>query len=238
MFSASNLWYCDNAITYSFAGTDLSRQLLDCIGENFLEVKCESITISKLHNFQQCSIIETRTYAKDKKNTYTIPGDCYTIYSLVDTLNSILTSCIFQVDKDAILNDFEAKISVRHNPTLEFKDLVISLPNSLAYTFGSISYSDALRYGLDNHTKITVVADKIDQNHSFNVSLLKTVDFIQIGSNFMLDTNKEIAYIQFTKDDLMKVFQDKLTIAAKNLDNNYIRLNSLGNLLFKISLVQ
>ena len=78
------------------------------------------------------------------------------------------------MDKTAIVNDFEAKISVRHNPALKFEDLVISLPNSLAYTFGCICYSDALRSGLDNHTKITVVADKIDQNCSFNVCLLYT----------------------------------------------------------------
>lgn len=132
------------------------------------------------------------------------------------------------MDKDAILNDYEAKISVRHNPELQFDDLVISLPNSLAYTFGCVGYSDALRSGLDKHTQITVVADKKDQNLSLNVSLLKNLNFIQICSNFMLDSNKEIGYIQLTKYDLMKIFQDKLTIAAKNLDNNCIRLNSLG----------
>ena len=212
---------------FQFPGRDVSRQVLDCIGENYLQVKCETITISQLHNLQESAIIETSKIVIPKIRRYNIQGDCYTVNTLVKTLNDHFSSCIFQVDKESILNDYEADVIIKDGG-LKHTDIVLTIQNSLAYIFGVITYSAALQAGLDKTTDIQVVIDSKYQKPYLKVSLLKSLHFLQIGSNFMLDSNKELAYLHFTNEDLIKIFQDKLTILAKNLDNNYIRLNSLG----------
>ena len=215
---------------FKFSGRDVSRQVLDCIGENYLQVKCETLTISQLHNLQESVIIETSKIVIPKIVRYNIPGDCYTVNTLVKTLNDNFSSCIFEVENASVLNDYEADVIIKKSDDAKLKhtDIVLTLQNSLAYTFGVITYSAALQAGLDKTTDIPVVIDSKYQKPVLKVSLLKSLHFLQIGSNFMLDSNKELAYLQFTNDDLIKIFQDKLTILAKNLDNNYIRLNSLG----------
>ena len=215
---------------FQFPGRDFSRQVLDCIGENYPQVKCESITISQLHNLQESAIIETSKIVIPKTVRYNIRGDCYTVDTLVKTLNDHFSSCIFEVDKASILNDYEADVIIKKSDDAKLKhtDIVLTLQNSLAYTCGVITYSAALQAGLDKTTDIPVVIDSKYQKPYLKVSLLKSLHSIQIASNFMLDSNKDIAYLQFTNEDLIHIFQDKLTILAKNLDNNYIRLNSLG----------
>ena len=215
---------------FKFSGRDVSRQVLDCIGDSYLQVKCETITISQLHNLQESAIIETSKIVIPKIVRYNIPGDCYTVNKLVKTLNDNFSSCIFEVDKESTLNDYEADVIIKKTDDVKLKhtDIVLTLQNSLAYSFGVITYSAALQAGLDKTTDIPVLIDSKYQKPVLKVSLLKSLHFLQICSNFLLDTNKEIAYLQFTNEDLIKIFEDKLTILVKNLDNNYIRLNSLG----------
>ena len=122
-----------------FPGRDYSRQLLDCIGENYLQVKCESITISQLHNLQESAIIETSKIVIPKIVRYNIGADCYTVNTLVKTLNDNFSSCIFEVDEASILNDYEANVIIKYNAGLRHTDIVLTLQNSLAYTCGAIS---------------------------------------------------------------------------------------------------
>ena len=215
---------------FKFSGRDVSRQVLDCIGDSYLQVKCETITLSQLHNLQESAIIETSKIVIPKIVRYNIPGDCYTVNTLVKTLNDNFSSCIFEVDKESLLNDYEADVIIKKTDDVKLKhtDIVLTIQNSLAYIFGVITYSAALQAGLDKTTDIPVLIDSKYQRPVLKVSLLKSLHFLQICSNFLLDTNKEIAYLQFTNEDLIKIFEDKLTILVKNLDNNYIRLNSLG----------
>ena len=200
-----------------------------------MQVQCENLTLSKLHNIGDFAITQHATYATDLSHTFHLKTGCYTLEELCDQLSNLSTLQnlgTFKIDKPGA-NKYEGIITIVAAESKlkdELRNLSYIIPNSLAYILGKISYPQALQNGLDSTTEIVVRQDFIEPTIQLDASLIKHLHFLQISSNFMLYSDKSISYIYLTKDDLIEIFNDKLSLKASNLPNNIISLQSIGNI--------
>ena len=220
--------FYNNLLIFDILGTESNNSLFTFIGETNLQVQCENLTISKLHNVQDYSLTECAQYATELINTYHLSADCYTLKSLADTLTLICTLCSFEVltKQD---NNFEGQLLMKNNKEIPDLDkLSYKVPNRLAYILGQKTYSEIFREGLDNFTELVLVKDGVDKELTLNVSLIRHMHFLQLTSNFMLDARKHISHIYLNQEDLIKIYEDKVSICPKNLNNNITSFNSIG----------
>lgn len=190
-------------------------------------MQCETLTIAQLHNVQDYTIIENVKYATEFTNAYHLRADCYTVKSLGKQLTAICTLCSF--DFVSQVNNYEGKLVVRKNEKIEdLVSLSYQIPNRLAYCLGLISYSDAFRKGLDKTTEVVLLKNGEAFEVTLNVNLIYHMQFLQLTSNFMLHSFKHIAHIYLSPEELIKIYEDKLTISPKNLHYNLTSFNSIG----------
>ena len=202
---------------------------MDTVGQNRIKGDCECLTISKLFNITDCSIIEKTTIETEVKKRYHLKAGCYNLNDLCKKLTDLCKNADFEVIKISTENKFEGQIKIKKNTFFDhLKNLTYEIPNVLAYILGIISYSDIFINGVNENTQFTLVKDGKLVELKRDASLLKHMHFLQLSSNFMLVREKHISYIQLSKDDLVNIFEDKLTIYPKNLRNNLISFSSIG----------
>ena len=199
-------------------------------------MQCENLSISKIHNVQDCTISELATYATDILAIYHLKSACYSLKSLCGELSQICALANFTVDESE--NDYvgKVKLSKIKEPVIDIKDLSYIISNRLAYTFGLINYSDTLKKGLDNSYTIKLVENYKELDVTLDISLLRHLHYLQLSSNFLLQTDKHISYIYLRAEDLITIFEDKLSIPPKNLSNNILSVHAIGkNILYYIN---
>ena len=220
-------FYKDLVIVY-IVGTDSNNSLFACIGEKNLQVQCENLTISKLHNIQDYKLKECAQYATEIIRNYRLSAGCYTLKSLADELTLICNLCSFEVLPKPD-NNYEGQLLMKNNEEIpDLDSLSYKIPNRLAYVLGQKSYSEIFREGLDNSTELVLVKDGVNKDLTLNVSLIRHMHFLQLSSNFLLDSRKHISYIYLNQEEIIKIYQDKLSLSPKNLNNNITSFNSIG----------
>ena len=198
-------------------------------------MQCENLSISKIHNVQDSTISELATYATDILVIQHLKSACYSLKTLCEELSQLCALANFTVVESE--NDYVGKVKVRkiQEPVIDLKDLSYIISNRLAYTFGLINYSETLKKGLDNSYTIQLVENHKELDITLDISLLRHLHYLQLSSNFLLQTDKHISYIYLRAEDLITIFEDKLSIPPKNLSNNILSVHAIGkNILYYI----
>ena len=199
-------------------------------------MQCENVSISKIHNVQDSTISELATYATDILVIHHLKSACYSLKTLCEELSQLCALANFTVVESE--NDYVGKVKVRKikQPAIDLKDLSYIISNRLAYTFGLINYSETLKKGLDNSYTIQLVENHKELDITLDISLLRHLHYLQLSSNFLLQTDKHISYIYLRAEDLITIFEDKLSISPKNLSNNILSVHAIGkNILYYIN---
>ena len=226
--------------SYSSISTvlDSNISLSEAIREDNLEAQCENVKLSKIYNIQNFVITEKLLFATEIVESHNVIGGCYSLDTLCKILTSLCKNATFSAKQS--YSKYEGTIKIAKNDFLKkgVKKLSYTIPNRICYLLGLKTYSEICQEGMDTQFEIKL---KKNNDGSFepivlDASLVKHMHNLEVTSNFIKKsdfskkTEKHIASLNLTNDDLIKIFDDYLVLFPRNWTNNILSPNSIGNI--------
>ena len=226
--------------SYSCISTvlDSNISLPEALREDNLEAHCENVKLSKIFNIQNFVITEKLLYETEIVESHLVIGSCYSLDTLCTTLTSLCKNGTFSAKQSS--SKYEGTIKIVKNDFLkkDVRKLSYIIPNRICYLLGLKTYSEICHEGMDTQYEINLKKNKDGSFETIlmDVSLLKHMHNLEVTTNFIKKsdfskkTDKHIASLNLTNDDLIKIFDDYLVIFPRNWTNNILSPNSIGNI--------
>ena len=187
--------------------------------------------VSKCINIEDEIIVERVKYETEIIGNYHLKKGLYDLDTFCKELTTICFLADFKIDKK-IINKYEGDIEITSSQPKEKLEkcqyFSYNFSNKLAYKIGLITYGELFSRGIDKRGEFYLIKDSEYVPIRSSVSLISHLKLLTLSSNF-LQNQKNIAYIVFSTEEILKIMKDKLSIIQiQQNDSNIVSLPSFG----------
>ena len=177
-------------------------------------------------------IEEELVYASKLVNKFHLKKGHYTLQELCKELTKICFNAKFDVleDKTKTKNAFEGTVRISSKQKIkDIQSLKYSISNKLAYQLGFItSWGSLFSKGLENSTQFYVIKNSQENTIEKEANIISHLTSLTISANF-LKNQSAISYFSFSKEQLLQIMEDKLTLSQiSQHDQNILHLPFYG----------
>ena len=162
----------------------------------------------------------------------------YNLNELCDALTDLCIHAKFEVLENKSKNPFEGSVKISlKEPNDKFKSVKYTISNKLSYKLGIItSWTNLFAKGLENNTEFYMKKNSQEINlEQIEATLISHLSTLTISANF-LKNQTAICYFTFSKEQILQILEDKLSICQiSQHDQNIISLPFYGMFIYALT---